>query len=190
MHVAARARLVLARRPWLYWLIVAVLAAVIALVVRERVVDLDDARRSWGDTRRVLVAAAPLEPGEPIVVLTLDVPVALLPVGALEDLPDGASLRQRVSDGEVLTELDIADRPGPAALADGGTLVVALSDTLSRNVTIGLPVQVAADGIVLAASATVVDIADEIVFVAVDAADAPAVAAAAQQGIASLLYVP
>ncbi|MGA7758589.1 MAG: hypothetical protein WCA90_19245 [Ilumatobacteraceae bacterium] len=190
MHVAARARLVLARRPWLYWLIVAVLAAVIALVVRGRVVDLDEARRSWGDTRRVLVAAAPLEPGEPIVVLTIDLPVALLPVGALEDLPEGAHLRQRVSDGEVLTELDIADRPGPAALADGGTLVVAISDPLSRNVTIGLPVQVAADGIVLAESATVVDLADEIVFVAVGAADAPAVAAAAHQGIASLLYVP
>ncbi len=190
MHVAARARLALARRPWLYWLIVAALASVIALVVQGQVTDLDDARRSWGDTRPVLVAAAPLEPGGPIVVLTHDVPVALLPVGALEDLPDRARLRQRVSDGEVLTELDIADRPGPAALADGGTLVVALSDPLSRNVTIGLPVQVAADGMVLARSATVVDIADDIVFVAVDAADAPTVAAAAQQGIASLLYVP
>ena len=110
--------------------------------------------------------------------------------GALEELPAGARLRQRVAHGEVLTELDIADRRGPAALADAGTLVVALSDPLSRNVTTGLPVQVAADGIVLAGSATVVDIADEIVFVAVDAVDAPAVAAAAQQGIASLLYVP
>ncbi len=190
MHVAARARLVFARRPWLYWLIVAVLAAMIALVVRGRVVELDEARRSWGDTRRVLVAAAPLEPGEPIAVLSLDLPRALLPIGALEELPAGARLRQRVADGEVLTELDVADRRGPAAIADAGTLVVALSDPLSRNVTTGLPVQVAADGIVLAGSATVVDIADEIVYVAVDAVDAPAVAAAAQQGIASLLYVP
>ena len=78
MHVAARARLVLARRPWLYWLVVAVLAATIALVVQGRVVDLDEARRSWGDTRRVLVAAGPLEPGEPIVAMTLDLPRALL----------------------------------------------------------------------------------------------------------------
>ena len=61
MHVAARARLVLARRPWIYWLIVAVLAAMIALVVRGRVVELDEARRSRGDTRRVLVAAAPCD---------------------------------------------------------------------------------------------------------------------------------
>jgi hypothetical protein len=190
MHVAARARLVLARRPWLYWLIVVVLATTIALAVSERVADLDAARRSWGDTRPVLVATAPLEPGDPIVALTVDVPVALLPIGALEDLPEGAHVRQRVSDGEMLTELDIADRPGPAALADGGTLVVALSDPLSHNVTIGLSVQVAADGIVLAEPATVVDLADEIVFVAVDAADAPAVAAAAQEGTASLLYVP
>ncbi len=190
MHVAARTRLALARRPWLYWLIVAVLAAMIALVVRGRVAELDDARRSWGDTRPVLVASAALEPGEPIVAVTLDIPVSLLPVGALEHLPEDARLRQRVSDGEVLTELDVVGRPGPAALADDGTLVVALSDPLSRNVAIGLPVQVAADGLVIAASATVVDLDDEIVFVAVDAGDAPAVAAAAQQGIASLLYVP
>ena len=59
-----------------------------------------------------------------------------------------------------------------------------------RLVAIGLDVQVAADGIVLAEAAAVVDVVDDVVFVAVREADGAVVAAAAQRGIASLLYVP
>ena len=67
---------------------------------------------------------------------------------------------------------------------------MALSDPLCRYLPIGLDVLVAADGLVLAESATVVDLVGEITFVAVAAAEGPAVAAAAQQGLASLLYLP
>ena len=90
----------------------------------------------------------------------------------------------------MLTELDVTAAPGPAARATPGTVVVALSDPLSRGVVIGLTVQVAADGLVIAETATVVDVADDVIFVAVDASAAPTVAVAAQQGIASLLYLP
>jgi len=190
MHVAARVRLVLARRPWAYWLIVAALAAVPALAVQDHLARLDEARRSWGETRPVLVAATGLGPGDRILTRSVDVPVALVPAGALEELPAGARVRQRVADGDVLTELDIADERGPASLAGEGTVVVALADPLSRGVAIGLEVQVAADGIVLAGTATVVDVVDDVVFVAVAAADGAVVAAAAQQGVASLLYLP
>lgn len=190
MHVAARVRLVLARRPWLYWLIVGAIAAVPALAVRGHLARLDEARRSWEESRSVLVAAAPLGPGDPIRIRTVDVPVALLPDGALGEIPGGARLRQRVAGGEILTEVDIADRPGPASLAGEGTVVVGLSDPLSRSVGIGLDVQVAADGIVLADAATVVEVVDDVILVAVPAADGAVVAAAAQQGIASLLYLP
>ena len=103
MHVAARVRLVLARRPWAYWLIVATLAALPALAVHDHMTRLDQARRSWDETRLVLVASTTLGPGEPILTRTVEVPVALLPAGALEELPAGARLRQRVADGEVLT---------------------------------------------------------------------------------------
>lgn len=190
MHVAARVRLTLARRPWAYWSIVAALAAVPALGVHGHLVRLDEARRSWDETRPVLVATTALGPGDPILAHAVELPAALLPEGALEALPTDARLRQRVADGEVLTELDIADRRGPASLADAGTVVVALADPLSRDVAIGLEVHVAADGVVLARTATIVDVVDEIVFVAVDAGDGALVAAAAQQGIASLLYLP
>ena len=190
MHVAARVRLVLARHRWAYWLIVATLAAVPALAVHDHMTRLDQARRSWDETRPVLVASTALGPGEPILTRTVEVPVALLPSGALEELPAGARLRQRVAAGEVLTDLDVADRRGPASLADEGTVVVGLADPLSGAVAIGLDVQVAADGIVLAEAAAVVDVVDDVVFVAVREADGAVVAAAAQRGIASLLYGP
>ncbi len=92
--------------------------------------------------------------------------------------------------GEVLTTLDVTDVVGPAALAEPGTVVVALSDPLARTVVPGLRVEVAADGLVLADSATVTDVVDDVIFVAVSRRDAAAVALAAQQGIAGLVYLP
>jgi len=190
MHVVARARLVLARRPWVYWAVVAALASTLALAVDARLTSLDEARRSWGSTRTVLVADRPLEPGDALDVHPVDLPVAAVPPGALDDLPGDAQLQQRVGIGEVLTELDLTAVPGPAARAPTGTVVVALTDPLSRGVSIGLKVQVAADGLVIAESATVVDVTDDVIFVAVDEFAAPTVAVAAQQGLASLLYLP
>ncbi|HSL74573.1 MAG TPA: hypothetical protein VK853_08900 [Ilumatobacteraceae bacterium] len=190
MSVVARARLVLARRPWLYWSLVVALAVLIGSFVHTQITALEHTRRAWGETRPVLVATAALEPGEPIRATLLDRPLAMLPEGALAELPTRARLHQRVSAGEVLTTTDITSTAGPAARAALGTVVVGLSDPLSRNVTIGSSVRVVADGIVLADAGTVVDLAEEIVFVAVDAADGPIVAAAAQQGIATLLHLP
>jgi hypothetical protein len=190
MHVAARARQFLARRPWVYWAFVAALAATLAVGVNDQLTALEEERRNWGSTRSVLVADRSLEPDGPIEAHAVDLPVAAIPPGALDNLPDGAQLHQRVDIGEVLTELDLTAVPGPAGRAAPGTVVVALSDPLSRGVTIGLKVQVAADGLVIAESATVVEVTDDVIFVAVDASAAPMVAVAAQQGIASLLYLP
>ena len=190
MHVVARARLVLARRPWVYWAVVAALASALAVTVDARLTSLDEARRNWGSTRTVLVAERPLEPGDPLDVSPVALPVAAIPPGALDDVPVGARLHQRVAVGEVLTELDLTVVAGPAARAPTGTVVVALTDPLGRGVSIGLKVQVAADGLVIAESATVVEVIDDVIFVAVDASAAPTVAVAAQQGIASLLYLP
>jgi hypothetical protein len=190
MSVVPRARLVLARRPWMYWSIVVVIAAFVGSFVHTQVTTLEHTRRAWGETRPVLVATAALEPGEPIRATLRDRPLAMLPDGALQELPTRARLQQRVGVGEVLTSTDITTAAGPAARAAIGTVVVGVSDPLSRNVTIGSSVRVVADGIVLADTGTVVDLAGEIVFVAIAAADGPIVAAAAQQGIASLLHLP
>lgn len=190
MHVAARARLLLARRPWLYWLAVGVLATSTAMLVHQRITALDDARRAWGETRRVLVARDALAPGDPILVDDTELPVAVVPRDALAVLPTGARLRQHVADGEVLTIGDLTSRAGPGGRARPGTVVVGISDPLVPHTAIGAPVQVAADGLLLADGATVVDSIDGVVLVAVDAADGPAVAAAAQQGVASVLHLP
>jgi hypothetical protein len=190
MHVAARARLVLARRPWVYWVAVAALAILAAGAVQRETSSIAEERDRWSTTRSVLVASRQLEPGEPVVADFVLLPVAAVAELALTEAPDGAVVRQRVAAGEVITELDIARRAGPAALAEFGEVVIALSDPLARNVAPGLHVQVAADGVLLARSATVTGVVDDVIFVAVASIDAPALAAAARQGIATLLYLP
>lgn len=190
MHVTARARRFLARRPWVYWLIVAAIAAGIAVFFHTRLAAVEQSRAAWGRTQRVLVADGALEPGGPIDVTSVERPVAMLPTGALTELAPDARLRQSVAAGEVLVDLDVATRPGPASMAEPGTAVVGLTDPLSRGVTIGLEVQVAADGVVLAEHGTVVEVVDDVVFVAVPRRDVAMVAAAAQSGRASLVYLP
>jgi hypothetical protein len=190
MHVAASARLVLARRPWIYWVVVALLAAGAAAVAHGEMSSIAAERDRWGTTRSVLVASGLLEPGDPLTAELVELPTAAIALGALTEQPVDAVARQRVAPGEVITDLDVASGPGPAALAESGTVVVALSDPLARNVRVNLPVQVVADGLVLADSARVADIVDDVIFVAVARHDGPAVAAAAQQGIATLIYLP
>lgn len=190
MHVAARARLVLARRPWVYWAVVATFAALAVVAVENQMASVDAERNGWGTTRQVLVARRHHEPGDLLMADLVELPVAALPTDALVDASASGRVRQRVAAGEVLTAVDIADVAGPAALAEPGTVVVALSDPLARSVVPGLRVDVAADGLLLADSATVADVVDDVIFVAVAERDAAAVAAAAQQGIASLMYLP
>jgi len=190
MHVAARARLVLARHPWIYWVVVATLAVLAATAMRSEMASIAAERDSWGATRTVLVASRQLEPGDPIVAELVELPLAALPVDALSEVPETGSVRQRVATGEVLTTLDVTSNVGPASSAEPGTVVVALSDPLARDVVVGLDVQVTADGLVLADAARVTGIVDDVIFVAVSELDGPTVAAAAQQGIASLLYLP
>jgi hypothetical protein len=136
------------------------------------------------------VAERALHPGDTIAVRRVDLPVAALPPGALEELPDRAALSQRIGIGEVLTDIDITTRPGPAARANPGTVVLAVPDPLSRASFVGLRVIVAAEGQVLSWTATIVEVDDGVSFVAVPEADAASVAAATQAGSTTLLYVP
>jgi hypothetical protein len=190
MYVATRVRRVLARRPWIYWLCVAALAVFVAVAVGDRLDAIERQRGAWGATRTIFVADGPLEPGDTVVARRVELPVAALPDAALTDLAPDTRMRQRAADGEVLTSFDVVSPPGPAASADAGEVVVTLADPLARNVVVGMDVRVVADGLVLANSGRVTEVVDEVVFVAVDELDGPIVAAAAQQGIASLLYLP
>lgn len=190
MHVAAQARQFLARHPWVYWTAVLSLAAVVALALYRQSSQLEQARDQWQATRTVLVADINLAPGDPIDASKRTLPLAAIPESALAEIPARSRLRQRVASGEVLVATDITQIPGPAARAAPGTIVVALTDPLSREVTVGLQVQIVAEGIVLAAEAIVVETIDDVIFIAVAEHEAPNVAAAAQAGLAALIYLP
>jgi hypothetical protein len=190
MQVAARARLFLARHPRVYWLAVVVLATGVAVGVQRQLDEVDDARQRWSTVRAVAVAAHDHQPGDALSTRMIELPPAAIPATALEQPPSDARALQRIGTGEVVVAADVMPGTGPAAGAQPGTLVVPIVDPLARDVRIGLGVQIVAEGIVLATRATVVEVIDEVVFVAVDPHDAPLVAAAARRDTASLLYVP
>ncbi len=119
-----------------------------------------------------------------------EVPVAVVPPDALTAPPDGAVARQRVTAGEILVGADVATAAGPAGLAAPGTVVVGIVDPLARNVAVGSTVQASADGVVVCDEATVVAISDDVIQLAVPERDAPMVAAAAHDGLASILIRP
>lgn len=190
MHPVVRVRVFLARHPWWYWIAVAALAIAIAAMARDRLAEVDRTRQEWGASRGVIVADRDHEPGDELRVSTIELPAAAVPPSALETLPPDARLRQRVASGEVLVATDVAHSDGPAARAGPGTVVVGVIDPAAPVDEIGVAVRIVAEGVVLAERGTVVDLNGEVVYVAVDAAGAPMVAAAAQQRLASILFLP
>jgi hypothetical protein len=186
----ARARIFSARHGWLRWAVVVLLAVTAGLATHRQLAAVEAERAAWGDTVEVVVAARNLAPDEVIAVDTISVPTAMAPPAALAALPDGARLRQRVTAGEILTNADITAAPGPAASAAPGMAVVALIDPLARNVAVGLDVRITSEGVTLADGATIVSVMDDVVYVAMAERDAPMVAAAAQAGLASLIFLP
>jgi hypothetical protein len=190
MHVAVRGRQFLARHPLVYWAAVLLVAALAGATVHTRLSALDAERDRWAATTTVWVATRDHAAGDRPDVRHATLPLAAVPPSAVGSLRPDTRLRQRLAEGEVVVEADLVELDGPAARADPRSVVVGLTDPLSRNVQIGLRVQVVADGIVLAHEATVVDVVDDIVFVATGAREAPAIASAARSGVASLVYLP
>ena len=186
----ARARIFSARHRWLRWAIVVLLAATAGLATHRQLAALEAERAAWGSTVEVIVAGRDLAPGDHITVDTMRVPAAVAPAAALANVPDDVQLRQRVTAGEILTTADITPIPGPAASVAAGMAVVALIDPLARSVAVGLDVDVTSEGVTLTAGATIVSVMDDVVYVAMIERDAPMVAAAAQSGLASLVFLP
>jgi hypothetical protein len=187
-------RRLLARRPWIHWLVVLSAAASAGAVVRERVSGIDEARRSWGDARQVLVARHDTRPGEPLQVDLHDVPTAVAPPGALTADAIGEPLiaRQDVSAGEIVTATDVgrAGHQGPAALIADGWVAVPIVESPASGAAIGAHVRIVGDGVVLAPEATVVGFHDDVTLVAVPAGVAPMVAIGAQASGVTVLLVP
>ncbi len=190
MHIAVMARRTVAGHPWVYWFTCLLFALGVAALVNQQVTALDDTRAQWGTTRSVLVAVSDHLPGEPLRAESRSIPIALVPAEAIVEVDPDEIVRQRITVGEVVVSSDLVAPDGPATLADQGTMVVGIVDLLAPDVSIGLDVQVVADGVVLADDARVVALAGDVVFVAVEARAAPMVAAAAHDATASLMFEP
>jgi hypothetical protein len=192
MNVVARLRHVLARRPWLYWSGVLLVALAAAAVVAAATSRVDDARRAWGQPRRVVVATADLVPGDPLDDATelRTVPSPVAPATALERAAPGAVARQHVGAGEIVVAVDVAARDAPQALIPDGWSAVAVAEAVPTGADLGDAVRAVADGVVLAADGVVVGRSEAAVLVAVPDDAAPAVATAAAAGDLALLLVP
>lgn len=190
MHVSVRIRIFLARHGWVRWAVALLLAVGVASLSLRQSAAVERERASWGTTVDVLVADGDHRPGDPVDASLVALPAAMVPRTALTVLADGARVRQSVPDGGVLTDGDVTAAGGPAAFADPGTVVVGVRDPLAHGASTGVRVRLASDGIVLATDATVVGADDDVIMVAVPESAAPMVAAAAQIGAVSVLFVP
>ncbi len=190
MWSIAHLRTYLARHPLIHWALVATLAAVAAHLVIARFDAAEAARRSWADPVEVLVATADHRPGDLLATRPVELPAVAVPADVVADLPPGARARQFLSAGSVLERADVATVGGPASGAVPGAAVVPVPVHSPVAGTVGVPVDVLADGIVLAADATIVATDGDTLYVAVERGAAPAVAAAALSDVASVVFLP
>jgi hypothetical protein len=138
MRLLPRLRLLLARRPWLYWLAVGVCAAAIwvSMSAAERSVARE--RSQWGTTQRVWVTDEAVATGEPIVASARDLPLAMLPAAAVTAPPTGVAAHP-LAEGEVVVATDLVDDGGLApaewlvfAVPADGSPALAAGDACGR----------------------------------------------------------
>ena len=138
----ARVRLVLARRPWLYWALSGSLAAMAALQVWSAYDDASRAREAWGTARTVWVVTKDTAVGDPVALERRDYPAAMVPTAALEAVPAEPAAARSLAAGAVLTADDLAG--GRAVPADW--VVVAIAGEHTPTLTPGDRVAVLAAG--------------------------------------------
>ena len=174
MNPLARLRHLLARRPWLYWLGVGVVALAVGLVAVRAAASVDEARRRWGTTREVAVAVADLAPGDPLAghVELRPRPAPMVPAAAVTELVDGARARQHVGLGEILVATDLVASAAPQALIPPGWSAVAVAEAVPSGAAVGDHVAAARGGVVVAREGIVVGQRDDAVLVAVPDDDA------------------
>jgi len=182
-------RLGFARRPWIRWLAVGMVAAAAGVSVHTQLQSVDDARAQWANRERVAISTTSVSAGDALMWEWRSIPALAVPDGVARSIPSGAVARQRVGTGEIIVGADLTVGDGPAAGAAAGHMVVPVSDPLVTDPPVGLDVAIYSDGSVLAADARIVQVEGSVVFVEVPAAAAPMVAAAAQTGRATIAFV-
>jgi hypothetical protein len=189
VQLLVRVRVLLARHPVVYWIVVALVALQIASAVDARLDRLDEARRSWTETREVWVAVGDHQPGNLVVAQQRTLPVVGIPATALTEEPRGVAV-QWIDAGSVLTSADLGgDRL--ALLPDGWQGVAVSTGAPALPIVAGDHVAIVTGVEVLADDAIVMSVDDATAVVAVPASAAPDVATAAQdQALALTLRRP
>jgi hypothetical protein len=187
MPVMPRVRRLVARRPWVQWVVIVVLSTAVAASVADAMAGVEAAKRSWGTTASVWVAAHDLDTGEPIAVELAEVPEAVRPTGAIDD-PRGAIARHPIGHGEIVTSADVV--VGDDSFAPPGWLVAPIREALPSGAELGERVQVVSDGFVLAPDGVVVGFVDDVTLVAVPPDVAPLLPAASNSTSVALLRAP
>ena len=161
MSLLPRLRMLLARRPWLYWLVVGICALAVWLSVASAQAAVTKERAAWGTTRAVWVASGTIAAGDALHAAVLEYPSAMVPAGALSSLPPGALAARSVADGEVLVAEDLA----VDGLVPPGWVVFAVpldgapSMRLGDALTVFGSGQAWCDGIAAATNDTAIDVA-------------------------------
>lgn len=190
---AAAYRRLVARHPWIHWLVVVGLAVATAAHVLARDDRVEQARATWGDTRPVLVAERAIAPGEPLVASVRDVPVAIAP-DAVVVPPSGSdaityTARQHLVPGDIVTTVDVVG-DGPLPLLPPGWLAVPIVESPPSGAAAGDRVQLASDGLVVAEDALVVGHLDDVTLIGVPAGEAASLPPAAESGGLVVLRQP
>jgi hypothetical protein len=192
MRWMPRMRMLLARRPWLYWLLVGAIAVGIVAAVAAAMGDVQRQRDAWGRTTTVFVTTRDVAVGEGLsgAVTSRDVPAAIVPPSALAVMPIAAT--QRLAAGEIIVDIDVVDEQGPLALVPSGWLAIDVPladdplDAPRPLFDVGDSAVVLADGSIIADRALIVDVASDGLAVAVPRDVAARVAQAANQRVAVL----
>lgn len=191
VHPAVALRRLVARRPIVYWLAVALFGAIAVGAVASEVRSLGAERDRWSTTAAVPIASRDGRPGEVPAVDVVDVPVAIAPPSAVDPSRiDARPLRRHVAAGDIVTELDLAPRSGALALVPTGWRAVPITESPASASEVGDRVDVVSDGIVIAADALVVGSHDSVTLVAIPVEVAPLVPLAASTSSVTLLRVP
>jgi hypothetical protein len=182
MPIMPTVRRLVARRPWVQWLVIIVLSLGVAASVADAMAGVEAARRSWETTTTVWIARHDTEPGEPVDVESVEIPSAIRPEHVATD-PHGEVARQTIGRGEIVTTLDLVDERG---LAPVGWLLAPVRESLPSGARVGERVRVTSDGFVIAETGVVVGFVDDVTLVAVPADVAPLLPAASSTTLALL----
>lgn len=189
-RVTIGVRRTVARRPWLQWVVIVVLAAAVTRGVHDRIEALDAQRGSWGETVHVWTSEIVHGTGDDIVAVRMPVPVAIAPDGAVDLSPAGLAARRHIGRGEIITEADVMGADDEHALVPTGWLITPIDESPRSGATLGEEVQVVSGGYVLADRAVVIGFHDDVILVAIPSEVAPLVPAAAETADVTLLRVP